>query len=191
MRGEEQLGAEGLRGLHPPEGVARHRRAEIIAVGAADGVGHRDGECGCPIFTGRVDHGGQPVGGQERADGVVDEHEVGVRRQRGEPLPHRRLPRRPAFDDGVQLRQPRRFQFVAQRIRCAGRTGDDERIDLRVSLEHFQRPHEHGCPAERAELLALAAHPAAHSSSRNHDGNFPFSHNIFKHVGAQCIAPLR
>ena len=114
---ENEGKAERLRRLHRPQRSARRgREHQVFRVDLLDGVGQLQAGRRRAVRPGRIDRPSDEIGRRKGTGGVVNEHEVGLSRdKRLEPGPDALLPAR-AADRGRPERGPRLRRQARERV---------------------------------------------------------------------------
>ncbi len=176
MRGKQWREAEDLRGLCPPQMLARHGLGDGIAVADTfQGVGQRDAEDGAIGSLGgsggnaRLDLGNS----HERPGSIVNRHEVrGIAAQRFEPVQDRLLTAGPSMDGRRQGETVGGCDIVS----VISRTDNDLDPIHAGGLECANRPAQDRLAVEKRILLGQRTAEAAAAAGRDDQGGH-FTHN--------------
>ncbi len=171
MGGEQRAVAEALRRLRAEQAGARHRLGDPRPLSLAlerVGDGLRGDRAGVPLQ--RAEQRGDGARRQEGPRRVVHQHRVGrVGRQRFQPSPHARLPRRASGDRG------QRGEAVEHRRDLRRRAGRDDGQQPRhqpLGQQRLRRMAQHRFRAQLKKLLGpgrAEARSLARGDKNGHD----------------------
>src|SRR3954454_10694795 len=135
------VGCEGLRSLHRPETLARHRLLyAAVRADALQRVADREaGHDAVPALRERREHPLDHLVGHQRARRVAEEDDERVARHLGEPRPHRVAPRLAARHARVHLAAAFLLGDEDRRLLPARRRDEDHPVYPRTGLEPAQR----------------------------------------------------
>src|SRR3954468_10363783 len=135
------VGCEGLRSLHRPETLARHRLLyAAVRADALQRVADREaGDGAVPALRERREHPLDHLVGHERARSVVDEDDKRVGRHLGKTRPHRIAPRLAARHARVHLAAALLLGDEDRRLLPARRRDEDDPVNPGTGLEPAQR----------------------------------------------------
>ena len=148
QRGEEEVVAGGLRGLHCEEiGAGNRFRERSVGIRAVQRIGHgmrsrgrAVGLCGSEDFL-------DESGSDKRTGGIMDCDEIRrIRREGLEAVEHRGAALGSASDDVAELgKRSSEFRKFRDTLRRAHKHGA---VDSRAVLKGAQRPFENGAPTQ-------------------------------------------
>ena len=178
----QHLAAKRLRGLGEEHRLACHRPLHdavsatdrvALAERAAcrrplDRVARREGDDRRAGLGRGVDGRLNRRGVDERPGRVVNQHDVGHRRHRVEPVGHRVLAPRSAGDEP----NPFPAQALGRRVDPLGRHDDDQVGDAPAREERVEAPLEHRPAAEVEQLLGHTRAQALPAASGGDDGGY-------------------